>query len=44
VNTHFTLRVNGTNLADKRYIDRIGGGHYIPGPGRQVMITATVRR
>ena len=44
VNTHFTLRVNGTNLADKRYIDRIGGGHYIPGPGRQVMVTATVKR
>jgi catecholate siderophore receptor len=33
VNTHFTLRLNGTNLADERYIDRIGGGHYIPGPG-----------
>jgi len=44
VNTNFTLRVNGTNLADKRYIDRIGGGHYIPGPGRQVMVTATVKR
>ncbi len=22
VNTHFTLRLNGTNLADERYIDR----------------------
>jgi catecholate siderophore receptor len=44
VNTHLTLRLNGTNLADKRYVDRIGGGHYIPGPGRQVMVTATVTR
>jgi catecholate siderophore receptor len=44
VNAHFTLRLNGTNLADERYIDRIGGGHYIPGPGRQVMVTATVKR
>ena len=44
VNTHFTLRLNGTNLADERYVDRIGGGHYIPGPGRQVMVTATVKR
>ena len=26
------------------YIDRIGGGHYIPGPGRQVMVTATIKR
>ena len=44
VNTNFTLRVNGTNPADKRYVDRIGGGHYLPGPGRQVMVTATVKR
>jgi catecholate siderophore receptor len=44
VNTHLTLRFNGSNLADKTYVDRIGGGHYIPGPGRQVMITATVKR
>jgi catecholate siderophore receptor len=44
VNTHLTLRMNASNLADEQYIDRIGGGHYIPGPGRQVMVTATVRR
>ncbi len=44
VNTHLTLRLNGSNLADKEYVDRVGGGHYIPGPGRQVMVTATVRR
>jgi catecholate siderophore receptor len=44
VNTHLTLRANGSNLADADYVDRIGGGHYIPGPGRQLMITATVKR
>ena len=44
VNSHLTLRVNGSNLADVEYIDRIGGGHYIPGPGRQVMVTATIKR
>jgi len=44
VNTHLTLRMNASNLADKSYIDRIGGGHYIPGPGRQVMVTATMKR
>lgn len=44
VNSHLTLRMNASNLADERYIDRIGGGHYIPGPGRQVMVTATVKQ
>jgi catecholate siderophore receptor len=44
VNTHLTLRVNASNLADEHYVDRVGGGHYIPGPGRQAMVTATIRR
>jgi catecholate siderophore receptor len=43
VNTHLTLRLNGNNLADEQYVDRVGGGHYIPGPGRQVMISADVK-
>src|SRR5262249_42742246 len=34
VNKHFTLRMNWTNLTDKYYIDRIGGGHIVPGAGR----------
>lgn len=34
------LRLNLTNLADEEYIDRIGGGHYVPGPGRTVSLTA----
>lgn len=44
VNSHLTLRLNASNVADEQYIDRIGGGHYVPGPGRQVMVTATVKR
>ncbi len=44
VNTHLTLRFNGTNLAAENYVDRVGGGHYIPGPGRQLMVTATIKR
>ena len=44
VNSHLTLRLNANNLADTEYVDRVGGGHYIPGPGRQVMVTATVKR
>lgn len=44
VNTHLTLRLNASNLADEEYVDRVGGGHYIPGPGRQVLVTATIKR
>ena len=43
VNTHLTLRLNATNLADERYIDRIGGGHFIPGEGRMVALNAALK-
>jgi catecholate siderophore receptor len=42
VSDQLTLRLNGMNLADKRYIDRVGGGHFIPGPGRSALLTADV--
>ena len=42
VSEQLTLRLNGLNLANERYIDRVGGGHFIPGPGRSVMLTADV--
>ena len=42
VNETLTLRVNGQNLADHQYVDRVGGGHYIPGPRRQVTVNAEV--
>ena len=41
--SHLTLRVNGNNLFDEEYVDRIGGGHYIPGAGRSVMFSADVK-
>ena len=40
VNPFMTLRFNGQNLANKQYIDRIGGGHFIPGPSRQLMVSS----
>ena len=40
VNERLTLRLNATNLADEHYIDRIGGGHHIPGQGRQFILSA----
>jgi catecholate siderophore receptor len=42
VSDQLTLRVNALNLANQRYIDRVGGGHFIPGPGRSVMLTTDV--
>lgn len=38
LNSNLTLRVNGTNLTDEQYVDRVGGGHYIPGARRAVQI------
>ena len=43
VNDHMTLRMNGQNLRDTKYVDRVGGGHYIPGPGRQLMLSTDFR-
>jgi catecholate siderophore receptor len=41
VNEKVSLRLNATNLTDKEYVDRFGGGHYIPGAGRSATLTAT---
>jgi catecholate siderophore receptor len=35
------LQLNGTNLADEKYEDQIGGGHFIPGEARHFRITAS---
>jgi catecholate siderophore receptor len=35
-----SLRLNLYNLADERYIDRVGGGHFIPGAGRSLALSA----
>jgi catecholate siderophore receptor len=43
VNQNLTLRLNAYNLADERYIDRVGGGHFVPGAGRSAMLTAEFR-
>jgi catecholate siderophore receptor len=42
VSEQLTMRLNGLNVANERYIDRVGGGHFIPGPGRSVMLTADI--
>ncbi|MGE3277867.1 MAG: TonB-dependent siderophore receptor [Vicinamibacterales bacterium] len=43
VGPKLTLRMNADNLADEQYVDRVGGGHYIPGARRTVRLTADVR-
>ncbi|MCB1056784.1 MAG: TonB-dependent siderophore receptor [Acidobacteria bacterium] len=42
VNQRLTFRLNGNNLTDERYIDRVGGGHFIPGPGRSLALTTSL--
>jgi catecholate siderophore receptor len=37
-----TLRLNVNNLSDQTYVDRVGGGHYIPGARRSVAINAEI--
>lgn len=33
------VRINAFNLFDERYIDQVGGGHFVPGPGRSAIAT-----
>lgn len=40
MNDKLSLRLNVLNLADEDYVDRFGGGHYVPGAGRSVQLTA----
>jgi catecholate siderophore receptor len=43
VSENFTLRLNVYNLADEEYIDRVGGGHFVPGAGRSAVLTASLK-
>jgi catecholate siderophore receptor len=40
VGRHLTLRANANNIAGAEYVDRVGGGHFIPGAGRSASLTA----
>jgi catecholate siderophore receptor len=37
------LKLNIYNLADAEYIDRVGGGHVVPAPGRSAHLAADFR-
>jgi catecholate siderophore receptor len=43
ISSHIDLRLNISNLTDKFYFDRIGGGHVVPGPGRMAMLSTSFR-
>jgi catecholate siderophore receptor len=42
VSQSLTLRLNVNNLAGESYVDRVGGGHYVPGAGRSVAVNAEI--
>jgi catecholate siderophore receptor len=43
VNKNFSLRLNVYNLTDEEYIDRVGGGHFVPGAGISATLTASLK-
>ncbi|MDR2877110.1 MAG: TonB-dependent siderophore receptor [Chromatiales bacterium] len=43
VNDAITLRLNVDNVTDEAYVANVGGGHFIPGPGRSAFVTADLR-
>lgn len=38
-----TLKANLTNVTNKLYADQLYSGHYIPGPGRMLQVTASLK-
>lgn len=42
INDKVSLRLNVLNLGDEEYVDRFGGGHYVPGAGRSAQLTAFI--
>ncbi len=39
---HFTFRFNIYNITNEKYIGSVGGGHFIPGPGRSMVFSTDV--
>ncbi len=42
LNENVNFRLNFYNLGNREYIDRVGGGHYIPGAARSATLTAEI--
>ena len=43
ITKHIEVRLNGYNLGNKYYFDRISGGHAVPGPGRSLLVSTGFR-
>ncbi len=43
VTNNLILRLNAYNLANEKYIQSVGGGHFIPGAGRSAIVTANMK-
>jgi catecholate siderophore receptor len=43
VPNHLVYKLNISNLSDKLYADQLYTGHYIPGPGRVIQATASMK-
>jgi catecholate siderophore receptor len=43
INKNWSVRMNLYNLLDEEYIDRVGGGHFVPGAGRSVVFSTNYR-
>lgn len=42
VNDRFGLQLNLNNITDERYIDAVGGGHFVPGVGRNAVLNLSI--
>jgi catecholate siderophore receptor len=43
MNDKFTLKANVSNVTNELYADQLYSGHYIPGAGRVVQLTGTMK-
>jgi catecholate siderophore receptor len=43
VNAHFTVKANVSNVTNKRYAESLYTGHYVPGAGRLVQVTGSLK-
>ncbi len=43
INDNFDVRLNIYNLANTTYIDRVGGGHFVPGAARSAVVAANFK-
>ncbi len=41
INDQWGVQLNGSNLTDEEYEDKLGGGHFVPGEGRYVSLSTS---